>query len=77
LTVIGEAISRLPEDLRQRYSQIPWNEIVAVRNRIVHVYFGLDWNVLWAAAVDDVPVLRQVVADMLAREFGEEPPEVR
>jgi len=75
LTVIGEAANRLPEDLRRRYPQVAWNEIIAVRNRIVHVYFGLDWNVLWATTADDIPVLRQVVTEMLAIEFGEEPPE--
>ncbi len=76
LTVIGEAANRLPEDLRLRYSQVPWAQIIALRNRIVHVYFGLDWDLLWAATVDDIPVLRQVVVDILALEFGEKPPEV-
>ena len=75
-TVIGEAANRLPDDLRQRYPQVPWVDMIALRNRVVHVYFGLDWNVLWTAAVDDVPVLRQVVTDMLANEFGELPPEI-
>ncbi len=64
--VIGEAVNRLPEDLLQLYPSIPWADVVALRNRLVHEYFGLDWKVLWAAAADDVRVLRQVVADILA-----------
>jgi uncharacterized protein with HEPN domain len=73
--VIGEAVNRLPEDLLRRYPSIPWADVVGLRNRVVHEYFGLDWNVLWAAAADDVPMLRQVVTDILAQEFGEQPPE--
>jgi uncharacterized protein with HEPN domain len=50
LTVIGEAISRLPVDLRKRHPQVPWRQIIAVRHRIVHAYFDLDWRILWDAA---------------------------
>jgi uncharacterized protein with HEPN domain len=46
LTVIGEAIQRLPPDLRERYPEVPWRQIVAVRHRIVHAYFDLDWQIL-------------------------------
>jgi uncharacterized protein with HEPN domain len=74
-TVIGEAVSRLPQELRARYNGVPWADIVALRNRIVHVYFGVDWQVLWAAALDDIPVLREYVTKILAEEFGELPPE--
>ena len=42
LTVIGEAISRLSVDLRERHPQVPWRQIIAVRHRIVHAYFDLD-----------------------------------
>jgi len=43
LTVIGEAISRLSIELRGRYPDVPWRQIIAVRLRIVHAYFDLDW----------------------------------
>jgi uncharacterized protein with HEPN domain len=42
LTVIGEAVSRLSVELRERHSEVPWRQIMAVRNRIVHAYFDLD-----------------------------------
>jgi uncharacterized protein with HEPN domain len=59
LTVIGEAISRLSEDLRDHHPEVPWRQIISVRNRIVHAYFDLDWQILWNAATDDVPELRR------------------
>jgi uncharacterized protein with HEPN domain len=47
LTVMGEAISRLSPELRERHPEVPWHQIVAVRHRIVHAYFDLDWQILW------------------------------
>jgi uncharacterized protein with HEPN domain len=46
LTVMGEAISRLSRELRERLPEVPWHQIVAVRHRIVHAYFDLDWQSL-------------------------------
>jgi uncharacterized protein with HEPN domain len=74
LTVIGEAISRLSPELRQRHPELPWTQIVALRNRVVHEYFGLDWQLLWGTAVDDVPLLRRQVGSILETDFGEQAP---
>jgi len=51
LTMIGEAVSRLSDGLRASYPDVPWRQIVAVRHRIVHGYFDLDWQILWDAAL--------------------------
>src|SRR4051794_17192517 len=59
LTVIGEPIARLPADLKSRYPDVPWRPIIAVRHRIVHAYFDLDWQILWDSAIDDIPGLRK------------------
>lgn len=74
LTVIGEAVSRLSPELRQRHPELPWTRIVALRDRVVHEYFGLDWQLLWGTAVDEVPLLRQQVGSILHTEFGEGAP---
>ena len=71
LTVIGEAISRLSVELRGRYPDVPWRQIIAVRHRIVHAYFDLDWQILWDAAVEDDPGLRRQVLEILTTEFPE------
>ena len=70
LTVIGEAISRLSVELRGRYPDVPWRQIIAMRHRIVHAYFDLDWQILWDAAIDDIPALRRQVLNILATEFS-------
>ncbi len=71
LTVIGEAINRLPPELRSRHPLVPWRQIVAVRHRIVHAYFDLDWQILWNAATDDIPRLREQVSRIVESEFPE------
>ena len=71
LTVIGEAINRISQSVKERYPEVPWHQIVSVRNRIVHAYFDLDWQILWVAAVDDMPALRFQIITILNREYPE------
>jgi len=71
LTVIGEAISRLSVELRRRCPDVPWRQIIGVRNRIVYAYFDPDWQILWDAAIGDIPALRGQVLSILATEFPE------
>ena len=66
-----EAISRLSIELRERHPEVPWRQIIAVRHRIVHAYFDLDWQILWDAAIDDIPELRRQVLNILPTEFSE------
>jgi len=71
LTVIGEAISRLSVELRERHPAVPWRKIISARHRIVHAYFDLDWQILWDAAADDIPELRRRVLDIIQQEFSD------
>jgi uncharacterized protein with HEPN domain len=71
LTVIGEAISRLFVELRERHPEVPWRQIIAVRHRIVHAYFDLDRQILWDAAISDIPELQRKVLEIFAIEFPE------
>jgi uncharacterized protein with HEPN domain len=71
LTVIGEAVSRLSVEMRERYPAVPWRQIVAVRHRILHAYFDLDWQILWNAATGDIPDLRRQALDILENEFSD------
>ena len=71
LTVIGEAISRLSVELRERHPEVPWRQIIAVRHRIVHAYFDLDLQILWDAAISDIPELQRQVLEIVAIEFPE------
>ena len=69
LGVIGEAAAHVSEELITRYPEIPWPQIVAFRNILVHAYFGIDWEVVWRVATNRCPELRAQVARILAAEF--------
>ena len=45
--IIGEAANRLPEEFKDKYPQIDWHKIRGFRNRIVHDYFGIDYEIVW------------------------------
>ena len=55
--IIGEAAARVSKELRNKYPEIPWTQIVAMRNRLVHVYFDIDADQVWLAVTEDLPVL--------------------
>ena len=68
LTIIGEAASHVSQALRSREPQVPWTQVVAFRDIVVHAYFGIDWNEVWNVASNRCPSLREQVARILAAE---------
>jgi uncharacterized protein with HEPN domain len=54
LAVIGEAAARIPEDFRLASPVVPWQEIVGMRNKVVHEYFGVDEEILWKTITEDL-----------------------
>ena len=67
LTVVGEACAALPIELRREYPDVPWKDIVAMRNELVHRYFGVYIEEIWNTAVEDVPALGLQVESILSR----------
>jgi len=57
LELIGEAATHIPNDIRESYSSIPWRQVVATRNRLIHGYLGIDNDTVWSIIQDDIPAL--------------------
>ncbi len=57
LELLGEAATHIPDTIREPASSIPWRQVVATRNRLIHGYLGIDNDVLWSIIQDDIPVL--------------------
>ena len=55
--IVGEAASRVSAETKERNSDIPWREVVGMRNRLVHAYFDIDLRLVWDTVHDDVPAL--------------------
>ena len=65
LTIIGEAVARLPSELRAHHPDIEWSDIVGFRNIAVHAYFSVDWSIVWVTATQEVPILKQQTSNIL------------
>jgi uncharacterized protein with HEPN domain len=67
LQIIGEAARSISQTLRLAHPEIPWTNVIAMRNLLVHEYFGIDLEEVWSTAVNDLPLLQTKVAAMLAK----------
>jgi len=65
LEIVGEAARQIPSDLRTRYPEIPWEDAIGMRDKLMHDSFGVDLEVVWRTVHDDLPPLRSAVARML------------
>ncbi|MBI5016371.1 MAG: DUF86 domain-containing protein [Deltaproteobacteria bacterium] len=68
LEVIGEASRNLSEELRAAHPDVPWGQIIGMRNRLTHAYFEVDLGVVWDVAEEDLPELKQSVEAILGLE---------
>lgn len=66
LQIVGEAARSMSQALRDAHPEIPWTDVIAMRNLLVHEYFGIDLDEVWSTAVNDLPLLRPAVEAMLA-----------
>jgi len=57
IEIIGEAASKISPDVRLMYPQIPWTDIVGMRNRLIHAYFDIDPDLVYDTLVGDLPRL--------------------
>lgn len=57
LELTGEAATHVPQSVRDAHPDIPWRQIVATRNQLIHAYLGIDDDTVWSIIVDDIPVL--------------------
>ncbi len=58
IQVIGEAVSKIPDDIKETEKQIPWQLIKGMRNRLIHEYFGTDLQVVWNVIKNELPSFR-------------------
>jgi uncharacterized protein with HEPN domain len=57
IEIIGEAAAKISQETISQLPQIPWAQIIGMRNRLIHAYFEVDLDVLWETAIEDIPSL--------------------
>ena len=61
LEIIGEAARSIPDDFKVQHPDIPWDEMIGMRNKVIHEYFGVDHEIVWKTVTDDLPTLKKML----------------
>jgi uncharacterized protein with HEPN domain len=62
IEIMGEAVKNLPEKIIKENPHIPWKKIAGMRDILIHEYFGIDLELVWKVATDDIPKLKKDIA---------------
>lgn len=67
LEIMGEASRNLPDDFREEHPEIPWQEIIGLRNRLAHAYFNVSLEIVWEVVAHELGSLEENINAILAR----------
>ena len=67
LEIIGEATKSLSKEFTQQHSNIPWNDLAGLRDKLIHNYFGIELSIVWGAIQNDLPVLKQQLLPLVKK----------
>lgn len=71
LSIIGEAVKNLSAEFREQHEEVEWAKIAGLRDKLVHDYFSLDWDILWDVVQTRIPALEDQVAALLPDQAAE------
>jgi uncharacterized protein with HEPN domain len=63
--IIGEASNKIPDDFKTEHPEIEWRRVIGFRNRIIHEYFGIEYENLWRIRNENVPILSEFMKQIL------------
>lgn len=66
LEIIGEASNNLSDEFQEKHSEIPWGQIISLRNRIIHAYFDINLEITWDIVRGDIPELKRQIERILS-----------
>ncbi|MBI5855133.1 MAG: DUF86 domain-containing protein [Nitrospirae bacterium] len=66
--IIGEAAKKVPPAVRKRHSKVPWKQMAGMRDKLIHEYFGVNVQVLWKTAQEDIPPVQRLIAKVYKEE---------
>jgi uncharacterized protein with HEPN domain len=63
--ILGEATKNIPEEIKQKYSAIPWKDMSGMRDRLIHFYFGIKYELVWETIKKEIPKVKSSVRKIL------------
>ncbi len=68
IEIIGEAAAKVSQECKKRHPDIPWSDIIGMRNHLIHVYFDVDYETVWKTIKEDIPLLISLIKPLLKKE---------
>ena len=65
IEIIGEAAKNISTDLKKKYKDIKWKDISGMRDKIIHFYFGVKWEIVWSVIKNEIPLLKEKIETIL------------
>lgn len=65
LEIVGEAVKKIPKEVRCQYAEIEWRKVAGLRDLLIHEYFAVDTDIIWDVVTNKLPLLRRQVVKML------------
>lgn len=68
LEIIGEAVKQIPDDFRTAYPQVEWRKMAGTRDKLIHDYLGVDYELVWDIVQSKIPDLMSAMKEIIAKE---------
>ena len=66
--IIGEAAKNVPDEVQRQYPGVPWKEMAGMRDRLIHSYFGVDYDLVWSTIKNRLPQLKLLISKTVSEE---------
>ena len=71
IEIIGEASKQIPKDITIKHKEIPWKDMAGMRDKLIHFYFGVDYEIVWKVVKQDLPAIKSNLKKILKEIEGE------
>ena len=71
LEIMGEAAKNISNELKEKYSELPWKELAGVRDRLIHQYFGINYDIVWGIINEELSQLAVKIEKMINEAEGD------